>query len=233
MLAFTLSSTTEGQLIYRLLKEAEKYTQLLPDHSLQHIDSLSIHPETSKAAKRKLEPSSTPYRRPIDVLTMARPTTHQMTEWLQSRKIRTLSELCRIERFVMELEDEEEKRSVTAHLAAAWDSYVDSNQLLVELRGLTRNYPVSVGLQDEARRSVSDDANSIRSWNQAWLCLVKIRDENLVLACAQAEAQKPEMWGGRKPSEDEAEQLTQHFVYEWGQAVTNLLRHWEKEPVWY
>ncbi|KAI1436947.1 hypothetical protein GGR50DRAFT_156216 [Xylaria sp. CBS 124048] len=157
----------------------------------------------------------------------------QITDWLKSHKVRTLSELCRIERQIADLKSEEDQQSVIGFMATAWNEYMDSNQLLVELRGLTRNYPVSTTLLDEARRRVNDDPNSTRSWNLVWLCLVKIRDEGLVLTCAQVEAQQPHMWGGRQPSREEAEQLTRCFVYEWGQAIVNLLRHWRKDPVWY
>ncbi|KAI1824967.1 hypothetical protein F4861DRAFT_538422 [Xylaria intraflava] len=161
------------------------------------------------------------------------PSASQMTGWLQSNRVRTLVELCRVERHVVDLKDEKDKQRITGLMAMAWDFYMDGNQLLVELRGLTRNYPVSASLLEEARRMVVDDPNSPRSWNLAWLCLVKIRDQGLVLTCAQAEAQKPEMWGGRHPSPEEAEQLTRCFVYEWSQAVVNLLRHWRRDPVWY
>jgi hypothetical protein len=53
------------------------------------------------------------------------------------------------------------------------------------------------------------------------------------MTCAQAESQKAEMWGGRYPSPEEAEQLTQCFLYEWTQAVDQMLRHWPTAPTWY
>ncbi|KAI0468931.1 hypothetical protein F4859DRAFT_191295 [Xylaria cf. heliscus] len=156
----------------------------------------------------------------------------QMIESLKSHKVNTLTELCRIERVAVTCESEDELQAFQEPLAAAWEYYVNSNQLLLELRGLTRNYPASSTLVEEARRLVSEDPESTRSWNAAWLCLVKIRDAGLILTCAQFEAQKPEMWGGRYPTAEEAEQLTRCFVYEWTQAVDKMLRHWRNAPVW-
>jgi hypothetical protein len=62
-------------------------------------------------------------------------------------------------------------------MTAAWDYYVTSNQFLTELRGITRNYPFSGDVVAEAQRRVRADPDSNRSWNLAWLCLMKIRDE--------------------------------------------------------
>lgn len=155
-----------------------------------------------------------------------------MIESLRNHTINTLTELCRIERVAMASEGEE-MNAFQGPLAVAWDYYVNSNQLLLELRGLTRNYPASSSLVEEAKRLVSADPGSGQSWNLAWLCLVKIRDAGLIASCAQAEAQKPEMWGGRYPSLEEAEQLTQCFVCEWTQAVDKMLRHWRAAPIWY
>jgi hypothetical protein len=99
-----------------------------------------------------------------------------MIESLRSHTVNTLTELCRIERVAITSESEEEMQAFQEPLAGAWDYYVNSNQLLLELRGLTRNYPASSSLIEEARRLVSEDPNSSGSWNLAWLCLVKIRD---------------------------------------------------------
>ncbi|KAI1736329.1 hypothetical protein F4680DRAFT_461226 [Xylaria scruposa] len=156
----------------------------------------------------------------------------QMIESLKTHKVNTLTELCRIERVAVTSESEDELQAFQEPLAAAWEYYVSSNQMLLELRGLTRNYPASSTLVEEARRLVGEDPDSSRSWNTAWLCLVKIRDAGLILTCAQFEAQKPEMWGGRYPTPEEAEQLTRCFVYEWTQAVDKMLRHWRSAPVW-
>lgn len=99
-----------------------------------------------------------------------------MIESLRNHTVNTLTELCRIERAAVACESEEEMQAFQEPLAAAWDYYVSSHQLLLELRGLTRNYPVSSSLVEEARLLVGEDPNSARSWNMAWLCLVKIRD---------------------------------------------------------
>jgi hypothetical protein len=40
---------------------------------------------------------------------------------------------------------------VTQPMTAAWAHYVNSNNLLNELRGLTKNYPFSSDLLDEAK----------------------------------------------------------------------------------
>ncbi|KAI1351064.1 hypothetical protein F5Y01DRAFT_315143 [Xylaria sp. FL0043] len=157
----------------------------------------------------------------------------QMIESLRSHTVNTLTELRRIERVATTCESEDELQAFQEPLASAWEYYVNSNQMLLELRGLTRNYPVSSSLIEEARNLVRDDLESNRSWNLAWLCLVKIRDAGLILTCAQNEAQKPEMWGGRYPTAEEAEQLTRCFVYEWTQAVDTMLRHWRTAPIWY
>jgi hypothetical protein len=61
-------------------------------------------------------------------------------------------------------------------MTQAWTYYVTSNNMLSELRGLTRNYPFSSAMLDEAKWLVSNDPGSNRSWNYAWLVLVKVRD---------------------------------------------------------
>jgi len=62
-------------------------------------------------------------------------------------------------------------------MTQAWTYYVTSNNLLNELRNLTRNYPFSSDMLDDSKWRVSSDPESNRSWNYAWLVLVKIRDE--------------------------------------------------------
>ncbi|KAI0161972.1 hypothetical protein GGR57DRAFT_498317 [Xylariaceae sp. FL1272] len=157
----------------------------------------------------------------------------QMIESLRTHRVNTLTELCRIERVAASCEEEEDAQAFQEPMTAAWEFYVNSNQLLTELRGLSRNYPVSGALLEEALSLVRSDPNSNRSWNLAWLCLVKIRDEGLIYTCARNEAWKQEMWGGRDPTPEEAEQLAQCFQYEWSQAVDQMLRHWPASPTWY
>ncbi|KAI1328665.1 hypothetical protein F5Y16DRAFT_146404 [Xylariaceae sp. FL0255] len=159
--------------------------------------------------------------------------TKQMIDALKTHRVNTLTELCRIERAAASCEDEAEAQAFQGPMTAAWDYYVNSNQLLTELRGLTRNYPASGGLVEEALTLVRHDPESNRSWNLAWLCLMKIRNEGLIPMYAQSEAWKPEMWGGRDPTPEEADQLSQCFQHEWTQAVDKMLRHWPASPTWY
>lgn len=62
-------------------------------------------------------------------------------------------------------------------MTSAWTYYVTSNNFLNELRGLTRSYPFSSALLNDARWRVENDPESNRSWNLAWLCLSVIVDE--------------------------------------------------------
>ena len=62
-------------------------------------------------------------------------------------------------------------------MTAAWKYYVDSNNLLSELRGLTKRIPFSSECVDEAKALVVSDPESVRSWNFCWLVLVKIEKE--------------------------------------------------------
>jgi hypothetical protein len=55
----------------------------------------------------------------------------------------------------------------------------------------------------------------------------------LIPLYAGTESWRKEMWGGRTPTEEEAEQLFRCFQYEWTQAVDNMLRHWTVAPTWY
>jgi len=47
---------------------------------------------------------------------------------------------------------------------------------------------------------------------------------------ATAEAARPEMWGGRIPEADEAQQLAACLAWEWNEALDQMLRHWENPP---
>jgi len=104
-------------------------------------------------------------------------TARQLIESLQSHRVNTLTELCRVERVASTIDNDTDARALQEPMTAAWDYYVSSNQMLSELRGLTRNYPFSGDILTEARQRVRNDPESNRSWNLAWLCLVKIRDE--------------------------------------------------------
>ncbi|KAH9884015.1 hypothetical protein F4778DRAFT_579052 [Xylariomycetidae sp. FL2044] len=160
------------------------------------------------------------------------PSTQRLIDSLLTHRVNTLTELCRIERTAANCQNEEEAQAFQEPMTAAWNYYVTSHQLLTELRGLTRNYPFNGDIVTEALNLVQNDPDSNRSWNLAWLCLVKIRDNGLIPTYAEADSWRPEMWGGRNPSQSEADQLYQCFAYEWTQAVENMLRHWSTDPVW-
>jgi len=115
-------------------------------------------------------------------------------------------------------------------MTAAWTNYVNSNNLLNELRGLTRNYPFSSECLDEAKWLVLNDPESNRSWNMAWLILIKIQEEELIQKHADALAALPHNWGGRLPDEEEASQLSACFAWEWEGAVEQMLAHWDTPP---
>ena len=119
--------------------------------------------------------------------------------------------------------------------------YVNSNSLLTELRGLTRNYPfryesiateasiltddLSSDCLDEGKRRVHQDPASNRSWNYCWLVLAKIHTDSLIPTYARAQASRPEMWGGRIPLAESVDQLTEAFEQEWNAALAQLLRY--------
>lgn len=100
-----------------------------------------------------------------------------MIESLETHRVNTLTELCRIERVAASCDNEEDARAFQGPMTAAWEYYVNSNQFLTELRGLTRSYPFSGDILYDAHSRVLNDPDSNRSWNLAWLCLRKIRDE--------------------------------------------------------
>jgi len=83
----------------------------------------------------------------------------------------------RIERIAAECDNEEDARLFQEPMTSAWEYYVSSNQFLSELRGLTRNYPICGDIVYDAQLRVRSDPESNRSWNLAWLCLRKIKDE--------------------------------------------------------
>lgn len=118
-------------------------------------------------------------------------------------------------------------------MTAAWANYVTSHQFLSELRGLTRSYPFSGDVITEAHLRVLGDPESNRSWNLAWLCLMKMREDDLISAYAAVEAAKPEMWGTMNPTDEQITQLAACFEHEWSEAVDTMLRHWSFAPTWY
>lgn len=130
-------------------------------------------------------------------------------------------------------ENEVDARAFQEPMTSAWVYYVSSNQFLTELRGLTRNYPFSYDLLSDAESRVRADPESNKSWNLAWLCLMKIRDGGLIPLYAAAEAMKPDMWGSTEPSAEDVGQLASCFENEWTEAIYTMLRHWSVAPTWY
>jgi hypothetical protein len=52
----------------------------------------------------------------------------------------------------------------------------------------------------------------------------------LIQAYADSSAASPEMWGGRTPTNEQARQLSDCFIYAWEEAVEQMLRHWTTPP---
>ncbi|MCJ1364540.1 hypothetical protein MMC16_003651 [Acarospora aff. strigata] len=150
----------------------------------------------------------------------------QLINSLRTRRINTLTELRRIEKIFAYLDSAE----VTQPMTSAWAHYVNSNNLLSELRGLTKNYPFSSECLDEAKWQVIQDPASTRSWNYCWLVLTKIQTENLIVKHARLLAAKPAMWGGQIPTAAGTEQLAAACISEWSRALGQMLRHWDTPP---
>ncbi|KAM3528671.1 hypothetical protein MY4038_005791 [Beauveria bassiana] len=162
-------------------------------------------------------------------------TIRHLLDTLTHQRVDTMTELCRIERAAVACAHPDDARAFQGPMTRAWVRYVVGRRLLVELRGLTPGFPVCAELVDEAHRRVRADPASNRSWNLAWLCLVRIRDDNLIAAHAVVEASKPCMWGGGwlPPSDEDVFRLSACFEREWTLAVAILLRHWPVAPAWY
>ncbi|KAH8695138.1 hypothetical protein BGW36DRAFT_382184 [Talaromyces proteolyticus] len=150
---------------------------------------------------------------------------------LRTRRVNTLTELRRIERILVPVNQNTISSEVIEPLTNAWLHYVHSNNLLSELRNLTRSYPFSSELLDEAKMMVTADPESGRSWSFAWLGLKKIESKGLVEKYAGALARNPDMWGGKLPSDDKIAMLEEKCKEEWTRAVRQMLRHWETDPV--
>ncbi|KAI4123766.1 MAG: hypothetical protein LQ338_005115 [Usnochroma carphineum] len=138
---------------------------------------------------------------------------------LRSHTINTLPELRRIERIFSALNAPD----TAEPMKNAWIYFVDSNSLLNELRGLTRNYPFSSECLDEAKARVSRGGGG----NLCWRVLKFVRDQSLIPRHARLLAAKPAMWGGKAPSAADVEQLAAACTNEWTRALTTLLRHWD------
>lgn len=100
-----------------------------------------------------------------------------MIRSLETHKVNTLTELRRIEKIFEAASSAE----TVEPMNSAWSHYVNSHQLLSELRALTKNYPFSSECLDEAKSRVVEDATNNRSRNFCWLVLSKIRKEYVTL----------------------------------------------------
>lgn len=92
---------------------------------------------------------------------------------LRTHRVNTLIELRRIEKSLALSKTPD----VTEAMTQAWAHYVNSNNLLSELRGLTKSYPFSSECLDEAKWMVISDAQSMKSWNYCWLVLQKAKNQ--------------------------------------------------------
>lgn len=97
----------------------------------------------------------------------------QLISALRTHRINTITELRSAERVLTQRDHVE----VTDPLSDAWVYYVNSNNLLSELRFLTRNYPFSSECLDEAKALTVSDPQSARSWNYCWLVLSKLQEQ--------------------------------------------------------
>jgi hypothetical protein len=97
----------------------------------------------------------------------------QLINSLRTRRIKRLTDLRRVERIFAHIKTPEMTESMTS----GWLYYVNSNNLLNEIRCLTSNYSFSSECLDEAKLLVVEDPQSSRSWNFCWLVLIKIESE--------------------------------------------------------
>ncbi|KAL9599639.1 MAG: hypothetical protein Q9219_003723 [cf. Caloplaca sp. 3 TL-2023] len=139
---------------------------------------------------------------------------------IRSHSINTLPELRRIERIFAALNAPD----TVEPMKNAWIYYVNSHNLLNELRGLTKNFPFSSECLDEAKARVSGSPGGA---NHCWKVLKYIQNQSLIPRHARLLAAKPAMWGSRQPSAAEIQQLATACANTWTQALTILLRHWD------
>ncbi|KAL6721847.1 hypothetical protein ACLMJK_000952 [Lecanora helva] len=150
----------------------------------------------------------------------------QLIRSLRTHRVNTLTELRRIEKLFAS----NNAADVTEAMTSAWAHYVNSNNLLSELRGMTKNYPFSSECLDEAKWQVIGDPASTRSWNYCWLILTKIKSDGLIKKHARQLAVKPAMWGGKNPTSSGAEKLAAACQTEWTRALEQMLRQWATPP---
>ncbi|KAK0612530.1 hypothetical protein B0T17DRAFT_475715, partial [Bombardia bombarda] len=150
----------------------------------------------------------------------------RLIELLWWRRFNTVKELCRAEQIFASGTTEEDARALRGPMKSAWDHYVNSNQMLLEMQGLTPDCPFSGDILTKAQDLVRSDSNSDRSWNLAWLCLVRIRDHNLVAKCVVSKATRSELWADDIPTPEEIDQLADEFQVAWEEAVNGMLLNW-------
>lgn len=114
----------------------------------------------------------------------------QLIRSLQTHKVNTLTELRRIEKIFEGASSAE----TVEPMNNAWYHYVNSNQLLSELRALTKNYPFSSECLDEAKWRVVEDSANNRSRNYCWLVLSKIRKEYVTFLLTSFSFPCPFLW---------------------------------------
>jgi hypothetical protein len=93
---------------------------------------------------------------------------------LNLQRFRTFTDLVRVERRMMPFVSHPE---VNGTLRDLWLTYVNSNNLLSELRNLTTRYPFCSECLDEAKELALIELNSSQSWNYCWLTLTQIEKE--------------------------------------------------------
>lgn len=86
------------------------------------------------------------------------PSVRRLIKSLESHSVNTMTEIVRIEQIAATCDDENDAVAFQRPMTEAWNYYVSSNQFLTELRGLTRSYPFSGSVLDDAKVRLS------------WLC---------------------------------------------------------------
>ncbi|ETN40772.1 uncharacterized protein HMPREF1541_05052 [Cyphellophora europaea CBS 101466] len=187
---------------------------------------MSRHSPTSTSGRSPRQYQLVSPGTPVDPRAMSQNNKDQLIQSLRTHRVNTITELRRIEKIFAYLDSAE----VTEPMTSAWRHYVNSNNLLNELRGLTKRIPFSSECLDEAKQLVVNDPNSVRSWNFCWLVLVKMERENLVAKHARVLAAKPHTWGGKKPTKAEFDRLVEATKTEWTTALRQMLKHWDGKP---
>ncbi|KAH7628922.1 hypothetical protein B0T09DRAFT_402252 [Sordaria sp. MPI-SDFR-AT-0083] len=177
--------------------------------------SRSSHSGSTRSSGSRSTTSSRPSQQSLTLLTH-----------LQTNPPTTLSALLHLERTITDPSQipSSDVSLFQSPMTSAFENYVVTTQsLLVELRGLTTNYPFSAQIIPLAVQFVRADPDSDRSWNLAWLVLNKILSEGLVESVSWEEAGWEGYWGNRLPSEAERGMLAGEMAREWKEAVERLV----------